>query len=343
MSIVIAGLALVAGVLSVRTEPVKVYTLELKGTFGREVALAPTKEAMEEAARLKADVVLVKLDADFTPEGSESTVLIADTSRQREVARELAGALVPDDWQGTPRIVTWVKRAEGGAAVLVYAMPELVYTPNAVHDPVVEFASLGDGGHARSLVLGRMQAIALRGGHPVELLTAMVRKDYVLSAHINGSDMEFHEDLSGELVLSNADDLLRLDAATAQKLGLSKGTAATEGDVWKAVGISDVRHVGNNRDEMERWRRGVFDAEREVADLVTRINELRVAAPGGYDERATARTERTQMARDILSRLEKFGSALDAARIGKDPEQLRGWCKDAIEKLAKEQSLDRRQ
>lgn len=351
MSIVTMGLALVAGAVVARGEPVRVYTLELKGTFGREVAPTPVREAMEEAAHLKADVILLRLDADYTPGTANEGGRVSGADWQMTAAREIVSTVLPSEGTGLPRVVCWLKRAEGGAAWLALGMPKLVYTPNAVHDPVVdmftdtsELEQITREKH-RSLRQGRLEGIALAGGHPMELMRAMTRRSYVLSVSFHGDEAEFFEDASGQTMLTTADDLLRLDAAMSLRLGVSCGTALYEKDLWSAVGIDSagVRHVGDSRDEMERWRRGVFDAEREVTDLVIRFNDLRIAAPGGYDERAAARAERTQIARDILSRLDKFGNALDAEMMGKSRDELHIWCTDAIAKLRLAQMADRKQ
>jgi hypothetical protein len=156
--------------------------------------------------------------------------------------------------------------------------------------------------------------------------------------------MRFHDDLTGATLLTDAADSLSLGAEMARRLGLSSGTANTQSELFTLMGLppTNIDRVGDAEAIFHRWRDELLDAERDIPALQRRFNEVTIDPPGGYDQRAAARKERTRLVREMLALLDRFAGSLNAAAIGDEPDRLRGWVADVIVKIEREQSLDKR-
>src|SRR5262249_46299702 len=116
----------------------KVYVIELKGEFGRDVSATPLKDIVKDARSFQPDILLVRMDTDFKIHGEEKEAYEPGGAegafdQQLETARQLQTILtdgIRDDpeWKVKPRMVCWVRRALGGAAFLPFVFQEIYYT-----------------------------------------------------------------------------------------------------------------------------------------------------------------------------------------------------------------------
>lgn len=332
--------------------PIRVYSITLEGAFGRTVAPQPFREAVAQAKSLQAEVVVVRFECDYLPEPAADGIADPGAFEQLETARLLDPVLTDatrGDPEWTPRVVFWIRHARGGAGLLAFVNPELYYTSDAVHDAVELWPTdpvdiqIERQKH-RSLRFGRAQGLALKGGHPLELLNAMVRRDYVLSADFTDTGVRLREDDSGATLLTDATDCLSLGADMAKRLGLSSGTADTQSELFTLMGLppTNIQRVGDAEAIFHHWRDELLDAERDIPALRRRFNEVTIEPPYGYDQREAARRERTRLAREMLALLDRFDGSLNAAAIGEEPDRLREWVADVIVKIQQQQSLDKR-
>lgn len=256
----------------------RVYVINFRGEFGQDVTATPLKEALTEAKKLKADVIVMRIDCAFTYRGQERDDFNpADAGaafNQLETARQL-GTLLTDqirddpEWKsntpsGKPRLVAWVKKALGGVAFMPFIAPEIYYTSDARHGGIgyLEriFAGRGDfvvQQKQYSLRLGRAEGLAIKGGHDEKIIRAMSRSDYVLSFSLVGGKPVYFENMTGDELLTDdgdpeagradtmeaivrmeGNDVLTLDAKKAQRLGLSLGTVDTLDDLAFELGIN---------------------------------------------------------------------------------------------------------
>lgn len=354
----------------------KVYFIPLSGEFSRDVALSPMKRVMEDAKRLQPDILVVKLDCGFKIFGNEMPEWSQNPGvyDQLELAREMEPMLTEQiqhdpEWKTKPHLVFWVKRALGGAAFLPFFCKEIYYTSDAKHGGIgyldYLFAGVGDEvvrEKQRSLRQGRLEGLAIMGGHPVEIIRAMARVDYVLSADFVGGKPVFREDLLGELPLSDdgnmqegrrdtideiirftGNDVLTLTAATAERLGMSDGTVDTDDQLYDKLGVTRANPtaVGRAKDILEEWSKGVTEAEFSIRRLWREYGKVEVKDPGGYNERTAARGRRKAILKDILALLEKYGEAINPQEIQSYPDNMKKKIHIDIEILEQEQRRDK--
>lgn len=354
----------------------KVYIVPLKGEFQRDVALTPMKRVMEDAKRAQPDILIFRVDCEFKVNGQEIPEWADEPGSfdQLELARQI-DPLITDairedpEWKVKPRLVFWVQKALGGVAFLPFLSPELYYASTAKHGGIgyldYLFEGIGDDvvrEKQRSLRLGRAQGLALKGGHPVEILTAMARVDYVLSVNFVGGRPEFHEDTTGEVLLTDdgdmnagrrdtVDDVLRftgndvltLTADMAQRLGMSDGTVDSEDQLFEKLGIarSNPIRVGKAKALLEEWSKGVTEAEFAIRRLWRDFERVTVREPGGWNERTAARGKQKAILKDILSFLEKYGESISPYEIRAMPGQMITRVKLMIDEVEQAQRRDK--
>jgi len=351
-----------------------VYFVTLNGELGRDVARTSVRDVMADIKKRQPDVLIFKVDMDFKLYGMERDKFNpADANAafyQLETVRELQTMIIDDvrddpTWTNKPRFVMWVKRAMGGPAFLPFIAPEIYFTPDGHHGGIGYLERTIQGGdkvvHEKlyGARLGRAEGLALKGGHSAQILRAMARADYVLSVSFVGGKPEFHEDASGEILLTDdakednrdavedvvrfrGNDVLMLDAALALRLGLSNGTAETLDDLLSQMGIDKGYTLveGRANDIIKTWGRAVSEAEFEFRRLFREYER----APGGgnnFDERTRNRGTRLRLLENIQGLLDRFGEAINPAENGA-PEDWKTRISIWIEEIKTAQRLDRR-
>ncbi len=354
----------------------KVYLVPLTGEFERDVALTPLKRVLEDAKRNQPDILVFKVDCDFKKYGQEKPDWMPELGSfdQLELARQI-DPLITDairedpEWKVKPRLVFWIRKALGGIAFVPFLSNELYYTSDAKHGGIgyldYVFDGIGDDvvrEKQRSLRLARAEGIALKGGHPAEIMEAMARVDYVLSVNFVGGRPEFHEDTSGEVLLTDdgnleagrrdtTDDMLRftgndvltLTAGMAQRLGMSKGTADTEDELFEKMGIgrNNPTKVGRGQAILEEWSKAVTEAEYSIKRLWRELDRVEVREPGGWTERTQARGRQKAILKDILAYLEKYKEAINPYQLEMMPEDMITRVKLLIDQIEQQQRRDK--
>jgi hypothetical protein len=338
----------------------RVYFIQLKGEFGRDVNINPLRQVVADAQRFQPDILLVQIDTDFAFFGQQRQEFEQDPNvafGQLETARSLALLFTDEirddaDWKTRsgekPRVIMWVKRAMGGAAFLPFIVEDIYYTPGAHHGGIGHLERSLQAGdkvvHEKmyGARLGRAEGLALKGKHDPRILRAMARTEYVLSVSFVDGKPVFYEDESGDLLLTDnpannpakldsMEELLRmkgknvltLDADTAFKIGLSKGTVETTDDLANELGIarSFVIVPGRSEQILARWSKDVGEAERKLNSLWRDYSRISVAGATPA-ERNKARSQQISRLREIKTTLDRFGNAIN-------PRKLEGFPRDA--------------
>lgn len=358
------------------TSGVKVYMVHLTGEFTRDVALTPMKRIMEDAKKFQPEIMIFKVDCDFKKYGEERPDWMPELGSydQLELTRQLDPIMtdavrLDPEWKVKPRIVFWVKKALGGVAFLPFLFEEIYYTTDAKHGGIgyLDFVFEGVGDEVvrekqRSLRLGRAEGLAIKGNHPVEIIRAMSRVDYVLSVTFVGGRPEFHNDYSGEVLLCDdgsieggrrdtldemlrftGNDVLTLTSDMAQRLGMSRGTVDREDQLFDKLGIArdNPTKVGRADAILEEWSHGVSEAEFAIRALWRELGKVEVRDPAGYPERTQARGRRKAILKDIWAYLEKYKEAINPYAIGAMPDQMITRIKIIIDGIDQEQRRDK--
>jgi len=330
----------------------KVYMIYMGGEFGRDVSFTPMREVVRDIKKYEPDVVVCFFDTDFVRHGNEMEAFQNDASSfdQLEIAGGIA-SLLPTrnspagEWTKKPRLVSWVRKAMGGAAFLPFIAPEMYYTPDANHGGIGNLEHKLDGvGDERarekqySLRQARGEGLCELGGHEKKIMRAMARTDYVLSVKFVDGEPVWYERMpsnADEILLTddgkekNADfgvdvlrgkgnDTLVLDASMALRLGLSRGTAENLDDLMDRMGLSRnyVLIKGRGHQILREWAKKIDDAEKQITRLQRNLREVRVKAPGDYNARSRARGERKTLLNKMKAIFTQYKESLNPERLG---------------------------
>lgn len=282
----------------------RVYMVTLSGEFGRDVALSPMKQVIEDAKRAQPDVIVLKVDCTYEAGARIDDVADPRAIWQVELLRHFEALLVGNAKQEkkeakTARLVCWIKNAKGGGALLPLITLESYYTSDAIHAAPDVSANPPAG---RALwPLAQVERMAYRSGFPLEIADALVMPGCALSfSLIDGKPKLFEDAKSGETLLTGPDDLLTLDAAMAKRLGLSRGTADTPEELFSLLGIdpNNVAVISRGDVILAAWRREIAAANAEFHLLMQQA------------EHAATEKDRLENLNAALRLVEKYGDSL---------------------------------
>ncbi len=352
----------------------RVYVAEFEGNFGRDLTASPFREVMQDAARNRANVIVLSLDVRsllaFLYPGQEVEVEeignFDEFSATEEILRFMQVEL-GNLFEERPRVVVWVKDAMGGASFLPFLSSEVYFHPNGrmggIGNLDIMFGNVGDEVAREkqvSLRIGRAEGLLIEGGYPVEIIRAMTMRNEVWSYRLEGGRPVFRrgwpdagqgeilltDDGKGEnadtlieLVRGEGNDTLTLNADLALTLGVSKGTIGSLDDLLREIGVGGARAQrvdGRSSSITEGWSTGVANAERQMRRQFREFNEIQVQ--GNYEERTRARGRQIRILDAIQRQVRRYGEAINP-RLGipsVEDIQIR------IEQIKLQQLADRR-
>jgi hypothetical protein len=328
------------------TGKTNIYWVDLDGEFGEDISQTPIRNAMKDARKCKANVVIFKLNADFKEKDG-----IVDKDRPNDMASfdqlfrceaimPIFVTEMPTEWGGEmPRIVFWVKQAMAGAAFLPLISKEIYFTSDSRLGGIGNLAQIFEGvgddvvrEKQRSLRLGHAEGWAITGGYDPRLIRAMARIEYVLSVRYeNGMPVLFEgypsnpgeelltddgkderADTLSERARGEGNDVLTLDARKARLVGVSKGTVDTQAELITAMGLdrTGVLVPGRAKQIMTDWSKGLDSAKHQIRRIVDDYRAVRVDPPGGYDQRTKARGQRLRKLEDLKGLIVRWGEGL---------------------------------
>lgn len=275
----------------------KVVLLTLKGQFGLEVSQSPIKRALEDAATLDADAVVVKIDST-----QDERVGFNGLFRAEKILPVFEEAIAKGQ-----RVVFWVKSAQVGAAFLPFVSREIYFLSDGRMGGIgtLQDFNIGDkrvNEKQISLRLGHAEGVAIAGGYAPELVRAMARADYWLSVKFEGGEPLYKCDLSpptdeekadGWTVLSDngegnnkdsesdevrgtSNDVLNLNAEWAQRLRVSKGTADDLDALVFQMGLGTqyTKAEGRGQKILDEWATRVKDARDNFRRTRERVEKM---------------------------------------------------------------------
>ena len=346
----------------------KVYVIELLGEFGRDISQTPIREAVEDARKNGADVVLFVLENDwsanaFEERGDEEGAF--DQFFRAEAMFDIFKFDLKQGWDEQPRVAFWVKRGMGGAAFLPLISKEIYFHPEGkiggLGNLEYQFGSTGDEVVRQkqiSLRLKTAEGAALLGGYDPQIVEAMAMLSEVFSYRIEGGravivrgypdpakgeilltddGQEDREDTIQQLARNQGNDVLTLDATLAQRLGVSKGTAATVEDVVFQMGLGRGYEMieGQSDRIMQGWTRSLVNAERQLRELWEQFGEIQVG--GDRNDRRRARAMQIRTLERMIAVIRKYEEAVIPQRLGVPP---RDWMETRIAQIRLEQLAD---
>jgi hypothetical protein len=319
------------------------YVVELEGQPGRDFAAAPLKEALLDAADIGADVVVVSVDSALPPgpiDGGAYRYLVEGHKQMGAMLnvchRYLRGELPSDEMcVASRRLVVWIKNADGIASSLAWGSGEVYFAPGAVCGCARAHAERwrdwykwkreGHPGEPRygddAAAVDHLWNFAEEIGEDSDLCRALHQTWFGLEESDGGRLRVVEREPRGDK--DEVGSYVALDANSARRVGLSRGTAGTLEEVLRLAGVTPGYRVVSEDGAriMQAWRDSLVDAEDTV------LLNLRLAAVArqyrGSAEDADAIKEETGYLWRAFEVLRDFGAALDHRRLGAWPEELR--------------------
>jgi len=178
---------------------------------------------------------------------------------------------IHDDLKPKMRVVVWVDRALSAAALVALTSEEVVMTPGATLGAVVttvkrEGQTEAISGEDLSKALQVGAEVARRGKHNARVIRAMQMPEALSVDRSESGELTFRSDDAGMDIINPTGSILTLNATTAEKLGVSRGTASTPAELMTLLGIDRWRDVGARADdEVRAARRNVGKALEEIS------------------------------------------------------------------------------
>ena len=320
----------------------KVYQFPLKGHIVGEfgfmlnymlntnrrdiISYTPVEKTMNDALSYDPDVIIVEIDADAPSSiGWDGGMVAAPLMPIFEKVIE-----DPD-----VRLVFWVKNANFGAAFLPFISPEMYFESRATLGNIGMLDDFDTGDDLVnekqiSLRIGAAEGMAIKNGYDPAIIRGMARQQNWLCYRFRHGKVEFleHEpreiDGEGWIILTDdgqgkykdqmeirGNDVLNLDAKTAEEIGVSKGTHDDIDDLVYALGIRGKYDLIEGRGErnFQEWRDQVQIALDRYTDLNRDIENINRDLPGGSATQKLGR-ERTLLGK-IRSLLATYAEVLD--------------------------------
>lgn len=349
------------------------YWITLEGEFGEQISETPLREAIRDARRSGVQTIIIEFHPDWSiAEQSQLPELMArfDEIFRAERLAEIFTNDIRKNWETQPRIAFWVRNAMGGAALLPLVCNELYFSSDArmggLGNLSQTFKGVGDdvvGAKQRSLRLGHAEGWAIAGGHDPRLIRAMARIEYVLSYRMKDGKPEFFEGypsnpgeelLTDDGVDGNADslagivrgegnDVLTINARTAEILGISRATVDSKDDLLGAMdlGLNGVLVPGRAKNIQRDWVNGLENAKRQIRKL---IQDYRDVPTGGEDRAIRSRNRGRQLS--ILESMKsiirgKFGEGISQRWLAENGVPSEAQINVTIEQIKIEQLKDK--
>lgn len=298
--------------------PHRVYFAELKGKFGRNITQTLIRKLTADAKKENADTIVFSLDGAWEPESPFQGW--SELLRYEEIAPAMTDE-IQRDFAKTPRVVTWVHKAMGGASLMPLCTKEIYMTEDAMIGGMFGLDYMMKGNRTvvekqRSLRLQHAAGWVIKGGYDTKIMYAMAVVDYVLSYKFVGDEVEYFErmpegpnevlltdrgpDTLSEMVRGKGKAYLNITAKIGTDLKISKGTANTKDDLFFQMGLDRNRlDVGSAKKICDQWDRRIVVAEKELVKLMQDYRDTPVDG-ATYEERTQQRGKRKSTLRKMM-------------------------------------------
>jgi len=320
----------------------RVYFMNLAGEFGAEISEIPIRNAIKDAARSNADVLVFKINNTWDFEGGGGKDKLPDAEGEFDIFRveEILPILVDELPAALPntRVVFWVDQAMGGAAFLPISCREIYFTSSGrlggIGDLGEKYEGRGDEvvrQKLRAALLSHALGWGNRGGHDERIIRALCIKSYVLSVSYESGRPELFErmplnpgevlltddgkdanaDLLADVAANKGNDVLTLRAKLAFDLGFSKGTADTKDELLFQLGIDRIADViPEKRGEQVRktFESQLGNAKKRLKQILNEIG--RVEQGNNFNERTKNRGRKLTLLNEAIRLLNTVGTAI---------------------------------
>ena len=324
----------------------RIYWMELSGEFGQDISETPIRNAIRDAKKHRAEVIIVEFNPDWRQKDGVVNAEKANDEdqdfqgifRAEKILPVFVNELPAEFDHNPPRVVVWVKQAMEGAAFVPLFCNTVYFSSNARMGGIGNLSQLyGSTGDdvvrekLRSAFLRHAEGWAIKGGYNPDIIRAMGRTEFVMSYRFVDGKVELFEGYPrnpGEVLLTDdgidenldsladrvrgtGNDVLTITADVAKIIGLSKGTVDTPEELLAQLGLDRTGTIvpGRSKQIAKEWVEGVDKAKSRIITLFEEYNDIQVQ--GDYQERTRARGLQIRKLEEIKQLIERWGEGLE--------------------------------
>ena len=214
--------------------------------------------------------------------GPGQTIVLLVSSNGGLVLESLEINQAIQDVRKRHRVVAWLDKAISAGCSTAMACEEIYFMSTATAGSVTTLAGGRSlGGAEAELHVEDFVKLAKKSGYSEHIARAMKLNKYACSYDkdpVTG-EVTFYGDQSGEFVLSTEDQNLSFNASNALHCGFSRGTADTEEELAKLLGMAEWNEIDDHgRKLAKKWQRTATEAKRQIAKL---FRDSQRPVPGG--------------------------------------------------------------
>ena len=236
----------------------KVFLLPFEGTVGsyaRHNEIKQIGEIADQYGDGQIIVLLVDSPGGLVKEGDEIHATMLDLQKRH-------------------RLVAWIRKAISAAAYTSFHCPEVVFMNSGALGSITMFG--GDKAVEGAQLAAWVREVgdaAESGDHSREMAEAMVTNSEMCSydPQEDGKAPVIYGTMEGEIILSTDQENLTINASDAEACGFSIGTADTEEELARVLGLPRwYETTDDGRKIHKNWHRTLKQAQDELPDLFVR-------------------------------------------------------------------------
>lgn len=256
--------------------------------------------------------------------------------------------VIHEEYKPKFRTVAWIESAISAAAMSAHCIEEIYLMPQGSYGACTGWSGALQAVKGRDLeeVLYLMERISARGGYDTKIMRSMQIMEPLSATIDENGDVEFFQDLSGEIKLNPEGRILTFTSDVAEEIKFSRGTADSIEELTAEMGLEEVDWVGvtisgvpypvsRAEDHMRKWRLKTAEDERRFNEYYGQYQQTKALAAGAQDK-----ADRGRFAGMAIKNLKRLGRVVRSnPNFGlfllgfRDEDELKYWLQDQEEEI----------
>lgn len=256
------------------------YVVPMRGQMGTDISSEVYREMIDDIREANPSLLIIELDCDELHEteyyGIEEEESGLDGSTALDDYRKVV-QIFHNELRDIPQVV-WVKDSVGVSSIVALSWKDLYMKPGArlggLAKTAINFLRVKHDentfGKYREAYMAWLKGFVSYGGYDLDLIDAMVRPEFKLSATWHGREVDWLTSEDGQYIVDGDEEAtVSFYAKAAEDLCISKGTAETLDDLALLLGIREYRVIEGDADKIydgyvSNWRRAFDMAAEEM-------------------------------------------------------------------------------
>jgi hypothetical protein len=247
------------------------YVVPMKGQMGTDVSIDVYKKMVDDIREMEPDYLIIEMECYDSEDRVVNRADRADAGLTGigilENYKEVTD-LFRSELRDVPQVL-WIRDSMGASSIIAMSWSDLYMAPDARLGGISHarrFFDISDENvkaKFREAYMALLNGFSSHGGYSFELMHAMVRPEFKLSARWKGRDVEWMLDTSGEYVVDDDEEAgVTFAARDAENFCISQGTVESLDDLALLMGIREYRMAEGEGEEIfekyrEDWRRSL--------------------------------------------------------------------------------------